>query len=192
MTRKRLALSIASGLCAFSAHAIEWDDAYNVASAGVFYAAQPLDNPYPSSFGLGLTGAYHLPLFVEGHHKVIAQGHYGYYRPNPEAELGKRGATNHGFSLEVLLMRDAVLASKQFWWGGGITRQATYVTNQYQWQIENKKWALEQFDDEWRFSSSLLLSIQFPVSSQLEIETLLAISVSESPSTLSLKAGYRF
>ncbi|GGX74820.1 hypothetical protein [Saccharospirillum salsuginis] len=192
MPRKLLALSIASGLCALNAHALEWDDAYNVASAGVFYAAQPSDSSYPSSFGLGLTGAYHLPLFVEGHHKVIAQGHYGYYRPRPEAELGKQGSTNHGFSLELLLMRDAEFASNRFWWGGGITRQATYVTDHYEWQIKNKKWALEQFDDEWQFSSSLLLSIQYPISSQLDIETLLAISISDTPSTISLKAGYRF
>lgn len=192
MPRKPLAIAIACCFCSLGAHALEWDDAYSVGSAGVFYAAQPNDKPYPSSFGFNITGAYHLPLFVEGHSKVVIQGNYGYFRPRPEAEVGKRGSTNHAFSVEAMYMHDIEIASHTFWVGGGITRQATYVTNHYEWQAKNKQWALEQFNDKWQFSSSLVLSVQYPVSSQLVIETPLAISVSDTASTFGLKVGFRF
>ncbi len=193
MIRKSTLALATSAIISLQGYALEWDEAFYTGSLGTFYTLQKADQPYPSSFGVDLAGAYHLPLFVEGHSKAVFRGQYGWYQPRPDAEVGQRGSSNHAFSAQMLLMHDARLGNRTFWWGAGLSKQATYVMDHYEWGVDQGEWALEVFEEKWEFSSAVLLEVEIPFSRQLGVSPKTKLNLfNKQPHILSLDLWFRF
>lgn len=184
---------LASLLAMSPSYALEWDDAYFSGSFGAYYVIQQEGEPYPSSPAVNLAAAYHLPFFVEGHVKAVAQGQYGWFAATPKVREGKRGAATHRLAFNALLMRNAELGQQSVWWGGGLGVQGRFLYYHYEWQREAGEWDLEIFKDDWIVSPSLIAALHFPLSGPLSIETRLEWSAfDDSPHVLGIDLGYRF